>query len=501
MKFKKLVYIVFLVTYNFFSNHCFCQIIDSIPSRYDVTLKEAHIGSTVIDTMLLNSYAASPSNILKFYLDSRGIFEESHVDFTNPKIVETALNNNVGLMGGPMLGDVNENGISIWFRPSNTLPIHVNVIALDRNTEKVYILNPTTPGKEERLIINDLFPSATYKYVVSSQENIVAEGIFSTTPKIEEKKHVRITFGSCSHKIGLHNPNLVNAILKREPHAMMLLGDIAVDDRENNFSMHRSDYLLRDISGPWRKLAANVPLYTSWDDHDYLNNDLSGVPKRFTDEDREELRTLWHRNWNNPKNDLEGIYFNTRMGQVELIMLDTRSCREVEKRGAYGSYLGKAQLEWLKNILEHSTATFKVISSGTMWSDYITNGKDSWGTWDTIAREEIFNLIERKNIPGVLLISGDRHGARGFKIPRNQGFDLFEFEAASLGGVPGPPAMANDTTKQLFGYNGLGLKAFGEFTFSNDVNGPKVVFRLINEFGVIMEDHLLSYDMLTPQKQ
>ena len=107
-------------------------------------------------------------------------------------------------------------------------------------------------------------------------------------------------------------------------------------------------------------------------------------------------------------------------------------------------------------------------------SDAITEGKDSWGTWDTLAREEIFSLIEKENIAGVLLISGDRHGARGFTIPRPSGFRFYEFEAASLGGVPGPVAMADNPTNQLFGYDGLGLKAFGEFTFHTDEDEPRI---------------------------
>ena len=68
---------------------------------------------------------------------------------------------------------------------------------------------------------------------------------------------MRIAFGSCFHKIGLHNPNLINTILERKPQAMMLLGDIAVDDRNGNVSMHQSDYLLRDLSAPWQKLRNN----------------------------------------------------------------------------------------------------------------------------------------------------------------------------------------------------------------------------------------------------
>jgi hypothetical protein len=53
---------------------------------------------------------------------------------------------------------------------------------------------------------------------------------------------------------------------------MMLLGDMAVDDRKNQINMHRADYLLRVVSEPWRRLLTSVPLYASWHDHDYLNN-------------------------------------------------------------------------------------------------------------------------------------------------------------------------------------------------------------------------------------
>jgi len=68
-----------------------------------------------------------------------------------------------------------------------------------------------------------------------------------------------------------------------------------------------------------------------------------------------------------------------------------------------------------------------------MWSDYVSGGKDSWGTKDPAGRERIFNFIEENNIKGVLLISGDRHGARGFRIPRPSGYEFYEFEPASLG--------------------------------------------------------------------
>ncbi|WP_430934624.1 alkaline phosphatase D family protein [Saccharicrinis sp. 156] len=498
MQSYKLTYPLLFFTV-FCTSNCLSQIVDKVSLTFNVTLKDAHKGSLHIDTMLLNSYASVPPNIKQFYLDARRIFQNNMVDFTNKQIVEAAVNNGVSLMGGPMLGDLKSDGVSIWIRPSSDNMLLIKVVKTGCKKEKTFVLNPVVAGKEQRVVIDGLTPNIDYDYHVLSNNTIIATGAFKTAPKSNNKGQVRLVFGSCFHKIGLHNPNLINTVLKREPHAMMLLGDIAVDDRNKNFGMHRSDYQLRDISRPWQKLAANTPLYTSWDDHDYRNNDLSGVSGKFTAKDREEIRKIWRHNWNNPPRNAEGVYFKTRIGQVELIMLDTRSCRKVQERDKYASYLGEEQLEWLKKALKNSDAPFKIISSGTMWSDDISNGKDSWGTWDKQAREEVFSLIEKENIPGVLLISGDRHGARGFTIPRESGFKLYEFEAASLGGVPGPDAMAKDPTNQLFGYKGLGLKAFGEFTFNTQKREPQVTFRLIDEFGNIMEEHKLSYKMLTPQ--
>lgn len=501
MGFKKLIYLFAIIAIIFLSNNCLCQTTDTISSQYQITLKEAHIGSFEIDTSLLNSYGNVPSNIKQFYIESRSIFKAANVDFINNSIAKAALNNDVNVLGGPLLGDLTSEGVRIWLRPASKQELIIKVGKEGRKKKHLFVLTPNAVGKQEHIVIKGLSSDTKYNYRILSNDTVLRNGSFTTAPKNGSKNQVRIVFGSCFHKIGLHNPNLINTILERDPHAMMLLGDIAVDDRENNFSMHRSDYLLRDISPSWGQLSANVPLYTSWDDHDYLNNDLSGVPKRFTNKDRDELRKIWEENWNNPKNKLEGIYFNTRIGQVEIIMLDTRSCRIVEKRGEYGSYLGAEQLDWLKKVLENSTASYKIISSGTMWSDYITNGKDSWGTWDTLAREEIYNFIEKENISGVMLISGDRHGARGFTIPRDSGFKFYEFEAASLGGVPGPNAWAKDKTNQLFGYKGKDLKAFGELTFNAEKQESKVTFRLINEYGKIMEEHTLTYEKLTPRKE
>ncbi|MGF1584785.1 MAG: alkaline phosphatase D family protein [Bacteroidales bacterium] len=497
-------YLVFFQCFAFIAlmnldNNCFSASYDTIPPRHTVTLNEAHIGDLEIDTRLLDSYLLLPDSIRKFYLSARTVFEGNpDADFTNNEIIEAAREYNLPLIGGPMLGNLTEDGVMLWLRSSTTDPLDVKVTNPDGSGEKTYVINPEVAGVDQKIKVDGLISDTEYKYAIYFQKNRIAEGEFRTAPESYENSTFTLAFGSCFHKIGLHNPNLITQILKREPHAMMLLGDIAVDDRRNRINMHRSDYLLRDVSNPWRQLAANVPLYASWDDHDYFDNDLGGIPEGFTEDDRTAVRSVWQQNWNNPENPHPGIYFNTRIGPVEVIMLDTRSFRENERRGEYGSYLGMEQFNWLKDILKNSDAPFKVISSGTMWSDYITNGKDSWGTWDTKAREELYSFIETEKIPGVLLVSGDRHGARAFTIPRPSGFAFHEFGVASLGGVPGPSAMAEDTSSQLFGYHGSQFVAYGEFTFDTMKDKPTVTFRLIDEYGNILEEHILPYSILSP---
>ncbi|MFP4059286.1 MAG: alkaline phosphatase D family protein [Bacteroidales bacterium] len=498
---KTIFQFLFLSFIYIFSVQCFGQITDTILPRYKITLPEAHIGNLDIDLQLLESYQPQPENVKQFYIDARNIFSENkNADFTNKAILYAARKHDIALIGGPMLGNLKENSVTLWFRPVRNEPVEIKVIKKEGSEEKSYYKNLVEPGIEQRVKLDGLSSNTSYTYEVYSKMHKIGAGSFRTPPIPDEPGVFKLAFGSCLHKIGLHNPNLVNQVLRVKPRLMMLMGDIAVDDRENNINMHRSDYLLRDLSDSWQKLSSNIPIYAAWDDHDYLNNDLSGIPARFTESDQAALREVWHQNWNNPENRAEGIYFNTRVGPVEIIMLDTRSCRDNKNRGQYGSYLGFEQQDWLKETLRNSTAPIKVISSGTMWSDYVSNGKDSWGTWDKLGREEIFNLIEKENIPGVLLISGDRHGARGFTIPRPSGFSFYEFEAASLGGVRGPPAMAEDTTNQLFGYFGTDVIAFGEFTFDTTGDKPVATFRLIDQFGKILEEHVLTYGQLTPRE-
>jgi alkaline phosphatase D len=117
--------------------------------------------------------------------------------------------------------------------------------------------------------------------------------------------------------------------------------------------------------------------------------------------------------------------------------------------------------------------------------------------FDPEGRERLFSFIEQHHIPGVLLLSGDRHGARGFRILRPSGYKFYEFEPASLGGrgisVTQSPELGDN---YLFG---LAYKyAFGEFTFDTQKEDPTVTFRLVLADGSEYYKTTLTRSQLTP---
>ena len=450
---------------------------------------------------LLNLWEQQPRGVQAFYEACYRVFagnrRATFADVADdPAVVQVCKEQGITHLGGPMLGDVAADGAKVWLRTCRPAKVEVRIVAEGRQRT----FGPVSSTRQSDLTaivpVTGLRPATRYSYTVfvdGAELRLPAHAAITTAPAADASS-VRIAFGTCSHRFGLGNQRQAAAIRARNPVAMLLCGDVAAQDRNNHCGLHRADYLLRDCYPAWQGLAAAVPVYATWDDHDYFDNDKWGIPSGYTAEDRTAVWNVFRQAWNNPAYGFGapggGVFFRTRIGPCDVITTDGRYFREK------GSLLGAEQMAWLERQLLDCKGPFIILESSTMWSDYVSNGKDSWGVYDRAGRERIFSLIEKNRIGGVLLISGDRHGARGFRIPRPSGFNFYEFEPASLGGIDwGPPAMAPDSSQQLFGHLGY---AFGEFTIDASPADPTVTFRLIAEDGGVVHEVALTRSQLTP---
>ena len=454
---------------------------------------------------VLNLFGAKPETVQQFYRIAYNLLKAdkncTFIDVSkNEDFQKYCGKNGITHFGGPLLGTLTSDGVKVWVRTLKSAEVKVHLKLPGGN--KVY--GPISSTAESDLTaivpVTGLKPNTRYPYYVTVDDNPITmseHAAIITAPEPKTTGKVRIAFGSCFHRWGLGNHDQSDQIRKRKPAAMLLLGDIAVQDRMNDLGMHRADYLMRDMFPSWQDLVAAVPVYATWDDHDYFNNDKAGIPKGCTKEDKEGVCDVFRQAWNNPSygfgDDKRGVFLRTRIGPCDIIMVDNRYFRDKKK----GLFLGDGQMKWLEEQLLDCKGPFIIMSCGSMWSDYVSRGKDSWGKCDPEGRERIFQLIEKNNIKGVLLISGDRHGARGFRIPRPSGFEFYEFEAGSLGGRHGPPAKRDEWKTQLYGI--AGKYAFGEFDIDATLPDPEVTFRLMGDDGTEIYKLNLKRSQLTPE--
>jgi len=450
---------------------------------------------------LLNLWGDQPEPVQELYTRIESILSAdrtaTYADVGRDESVQRfCKEHNVRHLGGPMQGCITENEAKVWVR--TVRPARVEVRMTIDGAESTY--GPVVSTEESDLVaivpVTGLRPGESYPYtvLVDGAPIVMSERVAIDT--VPNNDRLRLAFGTCPHRWGLGNQRQADLIRSRKPSAMLMYGDLGAQDKNNHFGKHRCDYQIRDFFPAWQSLSSSIPVYATWDDHDYFDNDRSGIPLGYGDADRRGVLHTFSRAWNNPSygfnDERGGVFLRTRFGPCDVIMLDNRYFRTGEDR----RFLGNDQTEWLKEQLLDCRGPFIVLSCGTMWTDHISKGKDSWGRFDPEGREELFRFIEDNQIPGVLLLSGDRHGASVFRIPRPSGHTFYEFEPASLGGRTGPVTKAIGHPDALYIVDGK--YAFGEFTFDATLDDPEVTFRLIHEEGETLYELVLKHSELTP---
>jgi alkaline phosphatase D len=416
------------------------------------------------------------------------------------------------LSSGPMLGYAEMTEVAIWVQTTQEATVQIRYWQqgkpeTSRLTEPI---RTTKAGDHIALFrLTDLPFGTRFEYELYLNGEYVKRDyplVFQTQPHWRwrtDPPEFTIAFGSCAYfndpvvdRPG--NPyggeyEIFLAIHRLRPDLMLWLGDniyYVEPDWLTESGMRRRWRLSRQ-QPELQPLLASTHHYAIWDDHDYGPNDsdssfrLKDVALRVFADYFPQVR------YGLP--DAPGCFYRFEWGDVEFFMLDDRTYRSPNKLAPSPDkrMLGKVQLEWLKNALKSSNATFKIIACGGQMINPMVYF-EGFGLFPDEQRE-LFDFIARERITGVVFLSGDRHMGELLKVQREGCYPFYELTASPLTAGPanGHPDEANNPAR-VPGTWVRGQRNFGLIRVLGKRGERKLVLSLCDKDGKPLFEHTIT---------
>jgi alkaline phosphatase D len=359
---------------------------------------------------------------------------------------------------GVLSGDPTPRGITLWTRVSDvegagTVELEV---ARDRGFRRVVARELVrTSGRTDHSVkarLGGLSPYEQYYYRFSTRGENSPVGRFRTALPPDSRQPVRFAFFSCQeYTFGYFNPH--NLLAEEDVDFVVNLGDYIYAEanyrpgdafagvREDpigiatTLDQYRAKYKLYRTEAPLRRMHARFPVVSIWDDHEVQDNYAGGAGPTgglapelaFTQARRAAAYRAYFESMPTfPVNGRERIFTALRFGRtVELILPDQRqyradqpcgdeqlgpACPELEQPR---NFLGRRQMDFVKERLSGSRAAWKVVANQVMimptlfpGGDFI--GFDSWQGYP-LERRELLQHIRRRKVKDVVFVTGDIH--------------------------------------------------------------------------------------------
>jgi len=406
----------------------------------------------------------------------------------------------IEFLHGPLLGCVTDSSAQFWVRTVTEVPVQVFVSESEQMESPIKSTVASTSRDRDFtsvVAVRGLKPDTKYHYELSlAEKKQPKRWSFRTFPVVGAKAKFRIGFGGGAAHI-LEHERMWNTIVTHDLLGFLFLGDNVYIDHPDIPAAQQYCYYRRQCRPEFRRFTASTSIYAIWDDHDFATNDSWGGPEINKPEWKIPVWQLFRDNWNNPYygggESQPGCWFDFSIGDVDFFMLDGRYYR-TDPKTSNPSMLGPAQKEWLFKKLKSSRATFKVLASPVPWAFGAKPGSlDKWNGFKE-EREEVFSFLEENKIDGVILLSADRHRSEAWKIERDNGYTLYEFESSKLTNAHTHELMAG----ALFGYNAK--CSFGLLSFDTTKPDPEVTYQIISIDDEVVYTLSLRKSQLTHKK-
>ncbi|MDZ4795889.1 MAG: alkaline phosphatase D family protein [Bacteroidota bacterium] len=431
------------------------------------------------------------------------------------------------IISGPMLGPVELRDAKVWVEVSP----EVKAVSLQFNkkgdTKTKTLLYKGELGKDFNPLfftVGGLDFNTTYQYKIWINGKTSLKGGEFTTKDLWQwrKQPPEFSFltGSCSYfnepiydRPGTpygKDSSIFEPMAKEKSAFMLWLGDAWYTREVDYYSewglWNRASH---DRAVPiTQNFLKSMPQFAIWDDHDYGPNDIgkSYILK-------ETSRKVFNTYFCNPSSgeNGQGTYTMNSWGDADVFMTDDRWWRSADKlkdsidgpEGLPGRkpnpekrMLGAQQMEWLKNSLLYSTATFKIITLGSQ----VLNPVSPFDTWWNFPAEydELMTCLKEYKINGVLFLTGDRHHSEIIKVDRPGTYPLYDITVSPL--TSGTHTFAGPEKNNPYRILGIDEKQnYGRFSFSGMRGSRKLTVEFLGLKGEKLgEWNITEKELKTP---
>lgn len=358
-------------------------------------------------------------------------------------LFESAAQPGTALLSGPWAGNVELRNATIWAEVSplvKTVAVKYypvgNVAKIKTISSKSLLGNEFNPVKID---LNWLEPNITYNYTLLLDGKPVTTAFKTkfTTKELWQYRKPAPDFSFLAGSCAYFNEPVYDRPGKPYGSDSSIFETMAATPASFHVWMGDNWYTREvDYSSVWglnyrasrdrghkilQRFMAAMPQYAIWDDHDYGPNDAG---KSFIL--KEESRNIFKNYSLNPSYGEEGkgIYTMFSFSDVDFFLTDDRYFRSEPgiadssngKPSAGKTYLGPMQIEWLKNALLNSKATFKIIVTGGQVLNVLN--KNEGMNHYSYEYNQLLDFLKENKTEGVLFFTGDRHHSEVIKMDR-----------------------------------------------------------------------------------
>lgn len=424
------------------------------------------------------------------------------------------------LIGGPVIGAVDESSAKIWFgykgaekfeiylleesnyqkKKNNQLdakhkiyPDSISILNLNNEYSVTAYFRNLTSDKEYYIITEKLFHRAKTK----------RRAKFKTQHNTGNLRDVNFMFGSCNLIMRfpgkLFLPGLKSKIhrnmYQEEADFMVWLGDMVYylgRDYTTKEKMFNRQMKYRQNNRKNNRLLSTQPNYAIWDDHDYGPNNAN-ASWQLKNEAAEVFKAFWPNPYFNEE-EFDGPYFTFKQEDTQFFMTDNRTYQtEIEVENP--EFLGQKQLKWLTDELKKSEATFKFIAIGSQVLNPIANGESYLRFPDE--RKQLLDFIDKNDISGVIFLTGDRHISEVHPFERDGKYTMYDFTSSPILSA-GAELVAFKERKNPNRLKGslIGRRNYSKANITGEKGNRKLIITYHNKRGKKIREYSLSENEL-----